>query len=96
MGDEKDDGILGMAVKEIFQKMVTMTKDEKYKVSISLIEIYNETIRDLLDDSNQRKSITLREDQAKGGYSSDALEINVLDFESTMTLFHKGNNHIFT
>lgn len=48
-------GIVPMACEEIFQRISANTdKDKSYEVTVSMVEIYNEKVQDLLINPSKR------------------------------------------
>lgn len=64
IGSETDPGIMTSTTSEIF-KLINSRKDQNtFKVTVSFLEIYNETIRDLIMKSTE--TLELREDPKEG------------------------------
>ncbi|KTW31950.1 uncharacterized protein T551_00633 [Pneumocystis jirovecii RU7] len=61
-GSQEDPGIIFLTMKELFDKMTSLADEKIIEISLSYLEIYNETIRDLLVPSINAKSLSLRED----------------------------------
>jgi kinesin family protein 18/19 len=58
IGNKDSPGVMVLTMKELFAAM-NNTKDEKqYDVSISYLEIYNETIRDLLQKRTHQLQVS--------------------------------------
>jgi len=76
-GDSIDNaGIMPRALSDLF-KLIEKSKGKntEFRLNLSYIEIYNETIRDLLSDSD--KTLSLREDPNNGCQIVNLNEINV-------------------
>jgi kinesin family protein 18/19 len=58
-------GIIFLTMKELFEKIEDLKDTKVVDVSLSYLEIYNETIRDLMEPENNGKLLTLREDANK-------------------------------
>lgn len=69
-----------------------VSENNLYAVFVSYIEIYNNTVYDLLDDSNgkQLQSKILREDAQRNMYVNNVLEIEVKSAAEAYELFHMG------
>ena len=52
-------------------------KDKVFNVSFSYLEIYNETVVDLLCNNNFKKSLMVAEDNEKGVYIPDLTEYEI-------------------
>ena len=59
MGDDNTPGIVPHAVSDLFQHIDECDKSKIFNVSVSMIEIYNEVVNDLLDPTNT--NLRLRE-----------------------------------
>lgn len=55
-------GIIYSTTQELFQRIETLKDTKSIEVSLSYLEIYNETIRDLLNPETESKLLTIRED----------------------------------
>lgn len=62
-GDEQLPGILQLAVKDALDQ-IEAQKEKEFLLRVSYIEIYNETVRDLLDPSTG--IIAIRENPVTG------------------------------
>lgn len=84
-GDQR--GVLEMAAEDIFNQISESTSRD-FLLRVSFVEIYNETIRDLLSDKEDT-TVTIREDPKKGVYC-DAIEVIITDYESIIKALTKG------
>ena len=91
-------GIIQLAAKDIFQSIKEEKSDNsntECSVKVSYVEIYNEELRDLLND-NKRKSSTsliIREDK-RGSISVDGLkEVAVKSLDQLMEVFRVGETN---
>ena len=90
-GTAQQPGIIFLTMQELFEK-IEERKDEKViEVSLSYLEIYNETIRDLLVPGGSKAGLMLREDANQAvsvaGLSSH-LPKNVSIFCSIVSSLH--------
>uniref|UniRef100_A0A3P8RL58 Kinesin motor domain-containing protein n=1 Tax=Amphiprion percula TaxID=161767 RepID=A0A3P8RL58_AMPPE len=60
MGSDHIPGVIPLAVEDVFQTIKTYPKKE-FLLRVSYMEIYNETVTDLLVDSWKRKPLEIRE-----------------------------------
>lgn len=51
-----------MAMQELFERIQDLQDEKVTEISLSYLEIYNETIRDLLVPGGSKQSLNLRED----------------------------------
>lgn len=64
-GTLEEPGIIFLTMKELFERIDDLKDTKLIDVSLSYLEIYNETIRDLMQPDNGGKLLTLREDASK-------------------------------
>lgn len=60
-GTPENPGLIYLTTQELFERCAALT-DKKIDISLSFLEIYNETIRDLLVPIEEGKTLQLRED----------------------------------
>jgi hypothetical protein len=65
-------GIVPLVCEEIFNKKSSM-KDVQIEVTFSMLEIYSEKVRDLLNPKTGKASLTIREDPKIGFYRNSYL-----------------------
>lgn len=61
-GTHQQPGIIFLTMQELFERVGEMSEDKVTEISLSYLEIYNETIRDLLNPGTSRGGLMLRED----------------------------------
>ena len=88
-GDPKlNDGLVHLCIKEIFniinspESLIT-----KSVIKISHVEIYNETVNDLLDAN--KKNLEIR-DAFRGAYISNLSEYTINNYEKAIQIINKG------
>lgn len=64
--DPERQGIIPRMVKTVFEKIENASEDIEFTVKISMIEIYMEKIKDLLDPT--KTNLKIHEDKVKGIY----------------------------
>jgi len=95
-GDEQNRGVNFKALSELFSIKQKRGKDYVYKISVSMKEIYNETIRDLLATKESKEN---SEDELKimtgdrGMYVKGLVLEPVQTEEEVLTLFKRGNSN---
>ena len=88
LGNNEVPGLSVLTVKDIFEQI--KRNDEKdYSIIISYVEIYNETIRDLLIPSSNY--LELRDDPMKGITIAGVTEFKAESTEQIMNLLFMGN-----
>lgn len=86
-GNEASPGLIPLSIAELFQNISTI-KERAFEVKVSFIELYNETINDLLLTNN--KSLEIREN-LKGTYIEGLSEFEVLTPEEAMGYLFQGD-----
>lgn len=61
-GTPERPGVIFLAMQELFARMEELEDTRKFEISVSYLEIYNETIRDLLSPEMSPKKLVIRED----------------------------------
>ena len=93
LGDEENPGIMPLALKELFNKILKY-KNREYIIKLWYIEIYNENIRDLLvNNKNNNEYLEIREDPIKGIFINNVTEITTNSKEDIIKLLKKGNKN---
>lgn len=62
-GTVQSPGIIFLTMQELFERIAEKHEDKVTEVSLSYLEIYNETIRDLLVPGGSKGGLMLREDE---------------------------------
>ena len=78
--ESDSEGVYGRTMRSVFGLMTDRAGDYDFVVSLSMLEIYNETICDLLCDSEgQRKTIRIRD---RGDGTNDVGELSAVEVHS--------------
>lgn len=64
-GNPQSPGIVFLTCQELFQRIEALKSEKEIELTMSYLEIYNETIRDLLVDGGSSKALALREDSSQ-------------------------------
>ena len=89
---KSNEGLIPLSIKEIFNSLNNKESSiTKYLVKVSYIEIYNETVNDLIDPS--KKNLEIRESGNKGIFVNNLSEISVNNLEKAMQLLNKGESN---
>lgn len=87
------DGIIQLAVKDLFDEMArrqaVSTNSTSFVVKVSYIEIYNETVRDLLGETTQAAIVNVREHPVHGVFT-DASERAVSSARAVLQALKDG------
>jgi kinesin family protein 5 len=89
--DEENKGIIPRMVGGIFHKIETAPEEIEFTVKVSMIEIYNEKIRDLLDP--KKIDLKVHENKDKGVYVKDMTESYVGGEDEVFSLLKVGNDN---
>jgi hypothetical protein len=61
-GNPENPGLIYLTTQELFERCAALESEKKIEVTLSFLEIYNETIKDLLVPTDESKVLQLRED----------------------------------
>ncbi|XP_038582387.1 centromere-associated protein E isoform X2 [Micropterus salmoides] len=92
MGSDRIPGVIPLAVEDVFQTIKTCPKKE-FLLRVSYMEIYNETVTDLLVDSWKRKPLEVREAINKNIYVADLTEELVTSPAQALAWIRKGEKN---
>ncbi|CAG79248.1 P-loop containing nucleoside triphosphate hydrolase protein [Yarrowia lipolytica] len=84
-------GVVFLTMKELFDRIEALRDEKVIDVSLSYLEIYNETIKDLLEPSD--KVLTLREDADKKISVSNLSSHKPESVEEVMEMILQGNTN---
>ncbi len=84
-GQPDNPGLIYLTTQELFERCAALT-EKKVDIKLSFLEIYNETIRDLLVPTEESKPLLLRED------SQHRISVPGLTTATPVTV----NNHFFS
>ena len=96
IGYGSNKGIVPIAMNEIFKRIRdTTTKEKWYEVSVSMLEIYNECVQDLLVNPDKRptKGLNIRESKVLGVYVQNLSKHAVDSFEAIEGIMEDGNQN---
>ncbi|XP_077585889.1 centromere-associated protein E [Stigmatopora nigra] len=92
MGSDMNPGIIPLAVDDVFRTIKKCPKKE-FLLRVSYMEIYNETVTDLLVDSWKRKPLEVRETINKNIYVADLTEELVTSPAQALAWIRKGEKN---
>ncbi|GAB0188919.1 centromere-associated protein E [Grus japonensis] len=92
MGNEDSVGIIPKAIQHVF-KIICEIPDREFLLRVSYMEIYNETITDLLCDTRKKKPLGIREDVNRNTYVEDLIEEVVVAPKQVMEWIRKGEKN---
>ena len=88
LGEDENPGIMIWTFRDLYQKM-NEYKNREYIIKLWYVEIYNENIRDLLNNKNE--NLELREDPDEGIIINNVTEIITNSMNEILHLLKKGN-----
>jgi hypothetical protein len=83
-------GLLPRCFESLFAS-IAKSADTEYLFKCSFLEIYQEQIYDLLDDSKSYKALLLREDFKQGTYVDNLTQVPVTSAEEACSVLSKGS-----
>lgn len=90
--DNEYQGIIPRMIKQVFTHIYETTDDHiEYTVKVSIIEIYMEKIKDLLEPT--KNNLKVREDKIKGLYIEDLSERYVINDKEVLELIEIGTSN---
>lgn len=93
LGTQSDPGIIFLTMKELYKRIDDLADTRVFDISVSFLEIYNETIRDLLEPETPSKKLILREDCKNKITVSNLLTRQPSSVEEVMELLLFGNEN---
>ena len=92
-GTVQQPGIIFLTMQELFEKIAERSDEKHTEVSLSYLEIYNETIRDLLVPGGSKQGLMLREDANQAVSVAGLSSHHPRDVQSVMDMIVKGNEY---
>ncbi|KAK6921098.1 Kinesin motor domain, partial [Dillenia turbinata] len=89
LGTEESPGVMVLAIKDLFAKIRQKSFDGNHVVHLSYLEVYNETIRDLLSPG---RPLVLREDK-QGNVAAGLTQYRAYSTDEVMALLQQGNRN---
>lgn len=62
-------------VRTVFNRIETASESIEFTIKVSMIEIYNEKIKDLIDPA--KDNLKIHEEKSKGVYIQDITEVDI-------------------
>ncbi|CAN8312499.1 unnamed protein product [Cochlearia groenlandica] len=89
LGTMESPGVMVLAIKDLFAKVRERSLDGNHVVHLSYLEVYNETVRDLLSPG---RPLMLREDK-QGIVAAGLTQYRAYSTEEVMALLQRGNQN---
>lgn len=93
LGSPLDPGVIFLTLKELYERIDQLSNERIFDVSVLFLEIYNESIRDLLCPNTSSKMLNLREDSKSKMTVSNLLSHKPSDLEGIKQLIVVGNQN---
>jgi kinesin family member 18/19 len=90
-GTAQQPGIIFLTMQELFEKINDRSDEKVTEISLSYLEIYNETIRDLLVPGGSKQGLMLREDANQGVTVPGLTSHHPKDVQEVMDMIVQGN-----
>ncbi|PWY91113.1 kinesin-domain-containing protein [Aspergillus heteromorphus CBS 117.55] len=90
-GTAQQPGIIFMTMQELFERIDERSGEKATEISLSYLEIYNETIRDLLVPGGSKGGLMLREDSNKSVSVSGLSSHHPQNVSQVMDMIMRGN-----
>ncbi|KAI9689259.1 MAG: kinesin-like protein Klp5, partial [Bogoriella megaspora] len=92
-GTAQQPGIIFLTMQELFERISDMQQDKVTELSLSYLEIYNETIRDLLVPGGGKTGLMLREDQNQAVSVAGLSSHHPQNVQEVMDMIVRGNEY---
>ncbi|KAK8928721.1 125 kDa kinesin-related protein [Platanthera zijinensis] len=89
LGTLENPGVMVLAIKDLFSKIRQRSFNGSYSLLLSYLEVYNETVRDLL---SPRRPLVLREDK-QGTIAAGLTQYRAYSTDEVMQLLQQGNRN---
>ncbi|WYZ44649.1 hypothetical protein EsH8_VII_001085 [Colletotrichum jinshuiense] len=90
-GTSQHPGIIFMTMQELFEKINERSQEKTTEITLSYLEIYNETIRDLLVPGGSKQGLMLREDTNQVVSVAGLTSHHPKDVQEVMDMIVQGN-----
>ena len=92
-GTIQEPGVIFLTMQELFERITDRTEDKVTEVSLSYLEIYNETIRDLLVPGGSKQGLMLREDANQAVSVAGLSSHHPQNVQEVMDMIVRGNEY---
>ena len=92
-GTVQQPGVIFLTMQELFERISERTEDKVTEVSLSYLEIYNETIRDLLVPGGSKAGLMLREDANQAVSVAGLSSHHPQNVQEVMDMIVRGNEY---
>lgn len=88
---DENRGLIPRVIEEVFRKIDESEGVIEFCLKVTLVEIYQQRVRDLLD--TQKSDLKIRQNKAKGIYIQDATEKYVATAKEILSLIQEGSQN---
>ncbi|KAF2440034.1 kinesin family protein-like protein [Karstenula rhodostoma CBS 690.94] len=92
-GTSQQPGIIFLTMQELFEKITEVQGEKTTEVTLSYLEIYNETIRDLLVEGGSKQTLMLREDANQTVSVAGLTSHHPQNVQEVMDIIVRGNEY---
>ncbi|KAH8716775.1 P-loop containing nucleoside triphosphate hydrolase protein [Phaeosphaeriaceae sp. PMI808] len=92
-GTAQQPGIIFMTMQELFEKIGELQETRVTEITLSYLEIYNETIRDLLVEGGSKTTLMLREDANQAVSVAGLSSHRPQNVQEVMDIIVRGNEY---
>ncbi|TFB04918.1 Kinesin-like protein, partial [Trichoderma ghanense] len=92
-GTAQQPGIIFLTMQELFEKIEERSQEKHTELTLSYLEIYNETIRDLLVPGGSKAGLALREDSNQAVAVPGLTSHRPRDVQEVMDMIVQGNEY---
>lgn len=92
-GTAQQPGIIFLTMQELFEKIQDRSDEKSTEITLSYLEIYNETIRDLLVPGGSKQGLMLREDSNQAVMVAGLTSHRPKDVQEVMDMIVQGNEY---
>ena len=92
-GTVQQPGVIFLTMQELFERIAERSDDKVTEVSLSYLEIYNETIRDLLVPGGSKTGLMLREDANQAVSVAGLSSHHPQNVQEVMDMIVRGNEY---
>ena len=86
-------GVIFLTMQELFERIAEINDEKHTEVSLSYLEIYNETIRDLLVPGGSKQALMLREDANQAVSVAGLSSHHPQNVQEVMDMIVRGNEY---